>query len=301
MVTDENSDRHVVRLRINSIEDEAEETIASYLKNEFEPMVLRHLALKGMPEIQKVNYTKHEEHAYDPKSGKLQFTEDNWVIETDGTALAKILCLSKVDATRTISNDNVEVLSVLGIEAARQSLINELRFVFGSYGIYVNYRHISTLVDVMTQRGKLTSITRHGINRVDSSCPLRKCSFEETVEILLEGAIFAEKDHLSGITENIIMGQLGPFGSGSFGLTIDPSVVETYAMQASGFNGIFDQVYDEMDETPTVGKDVDHSGMSVMTPVIGLTPGYNGNMLATGANSEYGATSGAMTPGGIMA
>ena len=51
MVTDENSDRHVVRLRINSIEDEAEETIASYLKNEFEPMVLRHLALKGMPEI----------------------------------------------------------------------------------------------------------------------------------------------------------------------------------------------------------------------------------------------------------
>ena len=240
MVTDENSDRHVVRLRINSIEDEAEETIASYLKNEFEPMVLRHLALKGMPEIQKVNYTKHEEHAYDPKSGKLQFTEDNWVIETDGTALAKILCLSKVDATRTISNDNVEVLSVLGIEAARQSLINELRFVFGSYGIYVNYRHISTLVDVMTQRGKLTSITRHGINRVDSSGPLRKCSFEETVEILLEGAIFAEKDHLSGITENIIMGQLGPFGSGSFGLTIDPSVVETYAMQASGFNGIFD-------------------------------------------------------------
>lgn len=78
--------------------------------------------------------------------------------------------------------------------------------MFGSYGIYVNYRHMSTLVDVMTQRGKLTSITRHGINRVDSSGPLRKCSFEETVEILLEGAMYSEKDPLAGISENIILG-----------------------------------------------------------------------------------------------
>lgn len=81
----------------------------------------------------------------------------------------------------------------------------------------------------MTQRGKLTSITRHGINRVDTSGPLRKCSFEETVEILLESAIYGERDKLSGISENIIMGQLGPFGSGCFGLTIDPRVIETYA------------------------------------------------------------------------
>jgi len=93
--------------------------VASYLKNEFEPMVLSHLALKGIPEISKVNYTKHQEHAYDPKTGKLVFTDDSWVIETDGTALAKIMCLSKVDATKTVSNDNIEVLSVLGIEAAR--------------------------------------------------------------------------------------------------------------------------------------------------------------------------------------
>ena len=80
---------------------------------------------------------------------------------------------------------------------------------------------MSTLVDVMAYRGKLTSITRHCINRVDTSGPLRKCSFEETVEILLEVAMFAEKDLLSGISENVIMGQLGPFGSGSFGIQID--------------------------------------------------------------------------------
>jgi len=165
-------------------------------------------------------------------------------------------------------------------------LINELRFVFGSYGIYVNYRHISTLVDVMTQRGKLTSITRHGINRVDSSGPLRKCSFEETVEILLEGAIYSEKDLLSGISENIILGQLGPFGSGSFGLTIDPRVIETYATQASGFNGIFDRV--DMEETPIAEQD-NGQGM-MMTPMVGYTPAYN----MMGASSIQSA---AMTPG----
>ena len=110
-------------------------------------------------------------------------------------------------------------------------MINELRFVFSSYGIYVNYRHISTLIDVMTHRGKLTSITRHGINRLESSGPLRKCSFEETVEILLEGAIFSEKDLLSGISENVIMGQLGPFGTGCFALSLDGNVVEQFAQK----------------------------------------------------------------------
>lgn len=80
---------------------------------------------------------------------------------------------------------------------------------------------MSTLCDLMTHRGKLMSITRHGINRVATSGPLRKCSFEETVEILLEGAMFSERDPLRGITENVVLGQLAPFGSGSFNLVVD--------------------------------------------------------------------------------
>jgi len=112
------------------------------------------------------------------------------------------------------------VLQVLGIEAVRLCLIRELRMILGTYGIYVNYRHLATLVDVMTQRGILTSITRHGINRVNSG-PLRKCSFEETTEILLEAAFFGEHDPLSGITENVIFGQLAPYGTGCFDLVID--------------------------------------------------------------------------------
>jgi DNA-directed RNA polymerase II subunit RPB1 len=146
------------------------------------------------------------------------------MIETDGVALQKIFGIDYIDFRKAVSNDLIEILKTLGIEAVRMTLINELRFVLGSYGIYVNYRHLSTLCDVMTQRGILTAITRHGINRVETG-PLRKCSFEETVEILLEAAVYSEMDYLKGITENIIMGQLAPYGTGSFDLTIDPQVL----------------------------------------------------------------------------
>jgi len=195
MVSDDNSESHVMRIRLNNIEDDEETTVAGFLKNEFEPTLLHELALKGLPEIQKVTFTKNQETSICKKTGQIKVSDESWVIETDGSALAKVLAIPRVDATRTITNDNLEVLSVLGVEAARMSLINEMRFVLWGYGIYVNYRHISTLVDVMSLRGKLTSITRSGINRVDSGV-LRKCTFEETVEILLEGATFAEKDPL---------------------------------------------------------------------------------------------------------
>jgi len=125
---------------------------------------------------------------------------------------------------KTVSNDCVEIRKVLGIEAARQSLINEFRFVLNSYGIYVNYRHLSILTDTMTMRGDLMSIARHGMNRVNSGA-LRKSSFEETVEILLEAATYSEKDPLSGITENIMFGQLAPTGTGCFDLAVDREMI----------------------------------------------------------------------------
>ena len=271
MVSDDNSEKHVLRIRLNNIEEDEETTVASFLKNEFEPTLLNDLALKGLPEISKVTFTKNTESTIDLKTGAVITQDDSWVIETDGSALAKILTIPMVDATRTVSNDNLEVLKVLGVEAARQSLINEMRFVLSSYGIYVNYRHISTLVDVMSLRGRLTSITRSGINRVDSGV-LRKCTFEETVEILLEGSVFSEKDCLNGISENIIMGQLGPFGSGAFGVSLDPQVIEDHAKVSYGLQGILEMMTDDFKggDTPMYGSD------GSMTPTVGMTPSLNG-------------------------
>ena len=72
-------------------------------------------------------------------------------------------------------------------------------------GNYVNYRHLSVLVDTMTYKGSMMAITRHGINRADTGV-LMRCSFEETVNIITDAATFAEKDGIKGVTENIIMG-----------------------------------------------------------------------------------------------
>lgn len=78
----------------------------------------------------------------------------------------------KVDSSRTTCNDIVETILVLGIEGCRQQLLNELRGVLSASGSYINYRHLSMLVDVMTFRGHLMAVTRHGINRVDSGTTL---------------------------------------------------------------------------------------------------------------------------------
>lgn len=81
------------------------------------------------------------------------------------------------------------------------------------YGLYVNYRHLALLCDVMTAKGHLMAITRHGINRQDTGA-LMRCSFEETVDVLMDAASHAENDPMRGVSENIIMGQLPKMGTG---------------------------------------------------------------------------------------
>ena len=108
------------------------------------------MPLKGFEEISKVYAKKYTENEYDPITKGFKISDDNWMLETDGVALAKVLAVEKVDYKRTISNDVLEILRVLGVEAARSALINELRLVLNFYGIYINYRHLATLCDVMT-------------------------------------------------------------------------------------------------------------------------------------------------------
>lgn len=275
MHSDDNAEKLVLRMRVMDVEDEEDQTICMYLK-EFQNHLYSEMALKGLFEITKVTFTKYDDEFVNPATGAKEKVKKCWLIETDGVALQKVLGFEGVNHKRTVSNDIVENLRVLGIEAVRMSLINELRFVLSSYGIYVNYRHLSTLCDVMTQRGILTAITRHGINRVDSG-PLRKCSFEETVEILLEAAVHAEMDHLKGITENIIMGQLAPFGTGSFDVVIDPSVLQEFAQmkpedeENQGGDTEYMQEYQMKDRA--VAENYEYM---IHTPMMGGTPAYFG-------------------------
>ena len=92
-----------------------------------------------------------------------------WLLDTEGVNLERVMCADRrIDHTRTTSNDIVEIIRVLGVEAVRNALLGELRSVIEFDGSYVNYRHLAILCDVMTYRGHLLSVTRHGINRVDN-------------------------------------------------------------------------------------------------------------------------------------
>lgn len=88
------------------------------------------------------------------------------------------------------------------------------------YGLYVNFRHLALLCDVMTAKGHLMAITRHGINNQEAAV-LMKCSFEQTADVLFNAAVHAEVDPMKGVSENIVMGQLAKIGTGCFDLLLD--------------------------------------------------------------------------------
>ncbi|RJS48636.1 MAG: DNA-directed RNA polymerase subunit A'' [Methanobacterium sp.] len=145
--------------------------------------------------------------------------EDEWVIHTEGSNLGAVLKMEGVDKVRTTTNDIHEVEKVLGIEAARNAIIHEAQRTMDEQGLTVDVRHIMLVADMMTADGSVKSIGRHGISGEKASV-LARASFEETGKHLLRASIRGEIDHLSGIIENIIIGQPIPLGTGSVGVVM---------------------------------------------------------------------------------
>ncbi|KIK43849.1 hypothetical protein CY34DRAFT_803352 [Suillus luteus UH-Slu-Lm8-n1] len=220
--SEDNSEKLIIRCRVLGGGDKDEDGLGSVEEDIFlrqlENTMLNSVSLRGVPGIQKVFLQQHDK-VYIDKTGAIK-TKKEWVLETDGINLKTVMCIDSVDFTRTYSNSCVEIFNVLGIEAARAAIMRELRGVIEFDGSYVNYRHLALLCDLMTHRGSLMAITRHGINRADTGA-LMRCSFEETVEILMEAAAVGEKDDCHGIAENVMFGQLAPMGTGAFDVALD--------------------------------------------------------------------------------
>ncbi|MEM2107656.1 MAG: DNA-directed RNA polymerase subunit A'', partial [Candidatus Bathyarchaeia archaeon] len=156
------------------------------------------LHVKGVPDIKRVLVT--EEHG-------------EWVIRTDGSNLAKVLEISGVDTSRTTTNNIHEIAKTLGIEAARNALIKEASGVLEEQGLDVDVRHVMLVADMMTVTGEVQQIGRHGISGKKASV-LARAAFEITVPNIVEAAIKGESDPLEGVTENVIVGQSIPIGTG---------------------------------------------------------------------------------------
>jgi len=159
---------------------------------------LRKLVLAGIKEIHRVIIRKDG---------------DEYVLYTEGSNLKKVMKAKGVDPARTITNDIYEIYEVLGIEAARNAVIREAISTLEEQGLEVNVRHIMLVADAMTADGELKQIGRHGVAGEKQSI-LARAAFEMTVNNLLDAAVQGDMDSLSGITENIIVGQPIKLGTG---------------------------------------------------------------------------------------
>ncbi|MDD1764766.1 MAG: DNA-directed RNA polymerase subunit A'', partial [Candidatus Methanomethyliaceae archaeon] len=143
----------------------------------------------------------------------IQKEDDEYVLHTDGSNLAAVLIIKGIDPHRIYTNNVSEIAEVLGIEAARVAIIKEAFQVLDQQGLDVDVRHVILVADLMTATGRIRQIGRHGVSGEKSSV-LARAAFEVTVKHLLDAASHGEEDALEGVTENVIVGQSIPLGTG---------------------------------------------------------------------------------------
>ena len=227
--SDYNSDNLVFRIRLNNVIQNNKKKLVSvaypldqsdeiYILKNFQDELLNNLILRGVHNISNVLLRKIVD-SVDEENGNYN-KKEIWVLDTVGTNFLKILALDNIDVNKTVTNDIQEIYRVLGIEAARQSIYNELTEVIEFDSTYINYHHLSLLCDRMTVNKGLVSVFRHGINNDDIG-PIAKASFEETPEQFLKSARHAELDNMRGVSANVMCGQEGYFGTSAFKVLLD--------------------------------------------------------------------------------
>ncbi len=138
---------------------------------------------------------------------------EEYMLITKGSDLARVMEIEGVDTTRTTTNDINQVFEVLGIEAARNAIMQEIMSTLAEAGLEVDVRHVELLADSMTYSGIVKQIGRHGVVGEKAS-PLARAAFEMTVRHLLNAAIAGEEDQIKGVSESVIVGQPIPMGTG---------------------------------------------------------------------------------------
>jgi DNA-directed RNA polymerase subunit A" len=159
---------------------------------------IKKLSLKGIEGIKRVVIRKEG---------------DEYILYTEGSSLRKVMQFDGVDPARTKTNNINEIGEVLGIEAARNAIINEATDTLREQGLVVDVRHIMLVADIMTVDGEVKQIGRHGVSGQKASV-LARAAFEVTVNHILDAAVRGDVDDLKGVTENVIVGQPIQLGTG---------------------------------------------------------------------------------------
>jgi DNA-directed RNA polymerase subunit A" len=198
-------------------------------KGEVEPgdnMIYVYPANESLAELQKLSEKIREVRVKginDVTHVVIRKEPEGYVLYTEGSNLQDALEIEGVNPHKIYTNNLREIFQVLGIEATRNAIIQEAMSVLNEQGMDVDVRHIILVADMMTADGTIRQIGRHGISGSKNSA-LARAAFEVTIKHLLGAGIAGTRDPLRGITENVILGQLIPLGTGAIDLLMNPQI-----------------------------------------------------------------------------
>ena len=211
--SDDNSTDLVLRIKIRHDDDE---NYITFMK-EFEKHI-RKLTLRGVSGLSKIGTEEINIVEYDSTGNVNEKKID--ILTTAGTNLIDMMAEDYVDCVKTTSNNIIEIYEIFGIEAVRAKIIEEMSSVLAGEG--VTFRHVEILADIMTSKGTIMQIMRHGINRSEDLGPIAKMSFEEVTDIIVKSSIFGEEDDMKGVSSNIMLGQFcKDVGTNAFNVVLD--------------------------------------------------------------------------------
>ena len=235
--------RNKKKVSTNAYSEALDQSDEIYLLKNFQDTVINNIVLRGVNKIVNVNPRVVKDMVV-KEDGKYS-RKEAWVLDTTGSNLIDVFGVDFIDFTRTYSNDIREMYDVLGIEAARQNILNEIVDVMEASDAYVNYHHLSILCDRMTVSKDLVPIYRSGILNDDIG-PISKSTYEMHTEMFLEASRHGEFDQMRGVSANVMCGQQGYYGTNSFSLLLDMEAVmnmETRDMDRKDVNDRIEELF----------------------------------------------------------
>ena len=218
MTTSDNANKLYIHIRFDI--SEFNNNILLDIQN----MILYYFQLKGIADIDDVEEIAMKLFLkFNEETGDIE-NKQEYIISTKGINMNRLRYIKNIDNNRAYCNEINVIARLYGIEAARQALVTEINKVF-SGDLKLNYNHLSILCDVMTNTGELVSIDRHGFGRMDTD-PLAKASFERTVEMFINSAVYGEVDKLQSVSSRLIMGRAIRCGTGFPEILMDTDILE---------------------------------------------------------------------------
>ena len=290
--SDYNSDKLVFRIRMNSnvftkgkkrgVPDTLDQSDEIYMLKNFQDSLLNNIVLRGISNIENV-LARKVQNAVIKEEGKY-VKKDIWVLDTTGSNMLDALALDFIDPHRTYSNDIREVFEVLGIEAAREMIFNEMSEVMEFSSVYINYHHLSVLCDRMTCNHNMVPIFRSGLLN-DNVGPIAKATFEVHTEVLLDAARHGDFDHMRGVSANVMCGQYGHYGTGAFQLVLDMKEMEKLDSAAVDMRNNRDEIEKAFSATEDNGDVCSKTKIQIRNNVVNIHGKGDGSM----CNDDYDA------------